>query len=271
MYCIPLLELNELNDIQKRTLDAFFENFLPNGYITVSKAVEFTGMQERIVIDTFTELYVCGFLDIIYAVKCPECGHLIKKIEDINYFNYKKVNFCYACDEPIEISQKDIVILFAKKEKSPFAKGQHLNNEMIVKTHDGVVAPNDAMDYLKSISENFSRIVDMQTNKVIEDTEKNKELNGLKNKAYMRYKKNKKRYMIVSSIFRFVSLFILFLSVAITDPQGNLAVFTTVTIYAFQNVIDVLLKYCIVTDLNEIEREEMYKENKRKQKKEGKY
>lgn len=261
MYCIPLLELDELNDIQRNSLDSFFEKFLPNGYVTVSKAAEFTGMQEKIVIDTFSKLYLCGYLDIMYAVKCPECGMLIKKIDNVEYFNYEGLNYCYACEEPIELSNDDIVALFIKKERSPFVKGQHLNNELIIK-QNGDVAQNDGVPYLMAISENFADVVSLFTYCFKEKDSENKKTQKIRNSAYKRYKKNKRIFNIASICFRCLSLIILFWIMLLAGFEKDISGILTIVIYAFQNVIDVILRSAIVTDLNEIEREELFLANK---------
>lgn len=257
MFCIPLSGFDELNDIQKNLLDSFFETFLPNGYVTVSKAVEFTGMQEKIIIDTFAKLYLCGFLDVIYAVRCPECGQLIKEIKNVEYFNFRDLNYCYACNEPIEITNNDVVTLFVRKEKSPFMKGQHLGNGLIVKSNVGV-AQNDGVKYLREISESFANIVDLYTNRFNSENKNQK----IKEKAYKRYKHNKKVYNSVSVFFKICSFLILIYVIWISRFEKNVSGLITIIIYVFQNIIDVILKSTIVTDLNEIERDAMFLESK---------
>ena len=263
MYCTPLLDIKELNDNQKETVDSFLQKFLPNGFVTVSKAVEYTGMQERIIIDIFSKLYLCGWFDIVYAVSCPECGHLIKKIKNKSYFDYSNLTSCYSCDEAIETSEKDVVTLFVKKENNPFGRGQYLNNELSIK-QDGGIARTDSIEHLKLISETFASIVDMQANRYEKEDRRDNELKNIHERAYIRYKKNKQVYGLASGFFRVVSFLILAFVLYKTEVQGNMSLFVTVTIYVFQNVIDFFLKTAIVTDLNEIEREEMYIERTQK-------
>ena len=262
MYCTLLSEIDSLNDLQKESIDKFLQTFLPNGYVTVSKACEYTGMLDKIIADTFSKLYLKGYLDIVYAIRCPECGHLIKKIDDINCFRYVSIDSCYACDLPIDISIEDIVILFEKREKSPFERGQYRGNELLVKSDIGI-ALSDTVEYLKSISETFTMIAGIQTDKLVSDEAKDEKLRKMTKRAYRRYRKNKNIYTWAIIVFRCISLAILFSVLYFAEPQGMTSVFVTVIIYTFQNVIDVILKSCIITDLNELERDEMYVESQK--------
>lgn len=260
MYCAQLLEIDELSDQQRSKIDEYFKNVLPNGYATVSKAVCYTEISEKIIAETFSKLYLLGYLEIIYAVKCPECGHVIKKIEDIGCFDYDSLQFCYSCDEPIDLSEKDIIVLFQRKKMSPFAKGQHHNYIESYKNYD--VAQNDSAEYLRSISYNFDNIWGLMRREEIKNNiekQKAKEIGVAKKRAYKRYKKNKRKFSIWICVFRFISLLILFWILIVSKLEGNVSAVVTVVIYAFQNVIDMILKSFIVTDLADIEREEIRK------------
>ena len=65
-----------------------------------------------------------GVLELQFAVRCPECGALIKQAKDFEeLFN---VDECYVCGSEIEISEEDIVLIFSlDKDKFPFDSGQH--------------------------------------------------------------------------------------------------------------------------------------------------
>lgn len=40
MFCIPLLEITELDANEKQKLDDYLKEVLPNGYLSVSQAVQ---------------------------------------------------------------------------------------------------------------------------------------------------------------------------------------------------------------------------------------
>lgn len=254
MYCTQLLELDELSEIQRESIDKFLERFLPNGFVTVSNASEYTGIKDKVITDTFTKLYLQGYLDIVYAVRCPQCGHMLKKIEKIDYSQFESIDNCYACDESIEISESDVVILFVKKDMSPFVRGQHCKNSDIIFGGDCSVAQNDSMYHLGMISDIMNQTLTLAAKKFIKDDCEEQQVHRIRIKANEKYIANKRRYNIISIISRIISVLIILWVVYLTKANDESGIFITVVVYVVQNVVDTMLQSCIIIDYDELER-----------------
>ncbi len=65
-----------------------------------------------------------GTLDCLFTIRCPECGVCIKEINDITEID--KTIYCYSCEEKIEISTDNVIVLYTYKNY-PFRERQQNN------------------------------------------------------------------------------------------------------------------------------------------------
>lgn len=262
MYCALLWEMMNRNASTVEILDNFLHNVHVNEYITLSRCKRETGISEKDLADIFTKLYFEGYLDISYAIKCPECGHLIKQISETELHEDIFVNYCYSCDKDISITDKNIVILFSKKPKSPFDKGQHRVGIETIKCED--VAQIDSLSQMKKMCSLFAENLELQNRKFKQDEndrEHAKLVSEVKQKAYGIYQKRNRIYRRLKAVSMVMSVGILFFVLCITNVGGGASVFISVVIYIAQNVVDSLLLLFIKKDLSDIEHEELSKTN----------
>ena len=176
MFCIPLLEISELDANEKQKLDDYLKEVLPNGYLSISQTVQKTGIKEKNLLAVLTTLVEKDYLDLVYAIRCPECGHLIKKIDNINNFPYEQIDYCYACDQDIQISSKDIAVLFKLKNRS-FNVGQS--------DFWGQTSPiAHEIDTLEYLSKTFELFYDMQRGEIEKREQKHIQETTIHRKAY---------------------------------------------------------------------------------------
>ena len=127
MCCSLLLKLNDiLSEENLEKLREFFEQLTPNtsDKITAEKLASYMGVDFSEARNILMKCKKIGVLELQFAVRCPECGALIKQAKDFEeLFN---VDECYVCGSEIEISEEDIVLIFSlDKDKFPFDSGQH--------------------------------------------------------------------------------------------------------------------------------------------------
>lgn len=126
MYCSHLLILQEiLSEDQIKQLEEFFSAQIGCAAenITVSKVKKALGISPVIASKVLTKCKEAGILTAAYAIRCPECHMLLKRVESIA--DIPKESFeCYGCDESIEITPADIEIIYAIVDKGVFIDGQ---------------------------------------------------------------------------------------------------------------------------------------------------
>ena len=84
MYCSRLLVLKELLDEQKiEKLEEYFTGLIGSAgnSISVSKVVSAIEISPGLASKVLTKCVREGILKASYAIRCPECGMLIKRVE----------------------------------------------------------------------------------------------------------------------------------------------------------------------------------------------
>lgn len=144
------------NIITKDEMNKFY-NYLNglseenNQRITASKVYADTGINLDVCRKILNECEQNGLLSQKFIVICPECGGMIKEINNLELLS--DMSYCYMCGtEDLEISSEDIIIAYAlEEEKIPFNKGQQNSKSAINKREDSFVAPQDNLkSYLES-------------------------------------------------------------------------------------------------------------------------
>lgn len=249
MFCIPLLETSELDANEKQKLDDYLKEVLPNGYLSVSQTVQKTGIKEKNLIAVLTMLVEKDYLDLVYAIRCPECGHLIKKIDNVNNFSYKQIDYCYSCDQDIQISSKDIVVLFKLKNKS-FNFGQ---SDFFTKVNP-IAHQMDTLESLNKMSKTFELFYNMQYGEIEKREQKYIQEVAIHRKAYVKYDKNKKKYTIIWVAFNIIIFFVLCYVLFVSDQNSKIAPFITIALFASDRILDFILRKIFVMDYDELVR-----------------
>lgn len=136
MYCSLLLKLKGIMDEECiYQLDGFFAKLIGDSakYITVSKVVRELGISVDLASSALTKCKELGILDASYAIRCPECNTLIKKINSLSALSDKKIE-CYSCGEEIEIHLSDIEVIYALSNNCVFTNGQQIDNNIPAKS-----------------------------------------------------------------------------------------------------------------------------------------
>lgn len=85
-----------------------------------------------------------NFMHKYFVLCCPECGHIIKRLESIN--DIKSIEYCLCCEKEFEKdefdSAQDIEIRFEIIEDAPFEDGQHCIDSKKMKESAGAVLPD---------------------------------------------------------------------------------------------------------------------------------
>lgn len=77
-----------------------------------------------------------GILKISYAIRCPECGFILKILQDMP-IDYDEFNYCYGCDEDINVTSDNVELIFTLvNEPGCFMKGQRLESKKSFKCVD---------------------------------------------------------------------------------------------------------------------------------------
>lgn len=79
------------------------------------------GLEMSLVNRILTFLVDNETLDCLFTIRCPECGLCIKEINDLTEID--KTIYCYSCEEKVEISTDDVIVLYTYKNY-PFRGGQ---------------------------------------------------------------------------------------------------------------------------------------------------
>ncbi len=161
MYCSRLLVLKELLDEQKiEKLEEYFTGLIGSAgnSISVSKVVSAIEISPGLASKVLTKCVREGILKASYAIRCPECGMLIKRVESPQDIP-EGIFECYSCNEEIEVTPKDVEILYSLEDDRVFIGGQQVEMNLPARA----VVPEDSMesiflagginDYLFQLSE----------------------------------------------------------------------------------------------------------------------
>ena len=131
MYCSHLSMLQEIIDEDKiKQLEKFFVTQIGSAAdnITVSKVKKALDVPASVASRILTKCKEEGIVTTSYAVRCPICNMLIKKVDSVAELPKGKFE-CYGCDEEIEITPADIEIIYAIVDNRVFIEGQQYERE----------------------------------------------------------------------------------------------------------------------------------------------
>lgn len=262
MYCSQLLMLD---DILKKEEIIKYQNFLasltPNTskLITVSKVKSALDITEQMAAIALMRCADIGIMNLSYGLRCPDCGMVLKKIDDYNNLESIIIN-CYKCEEDFSPTQDDIVVFFELIiEVLPFNMGQQ---EKIVdfNVENIQVAP---CDLLTAIKEYCNLTVEEIKSAKDKDEKKSKvnyllkkndyELKAI-NKAIKESSENKRNrnkliVLISQSILFLVYVYIIYaIYQNVLDSKLSCSLSVASSIFLF--VSDKLLNNFVCTDIN---------------------
>lgn len=170
-YSLSLILKKELSEEEVDRFKNFFSKLNSNetSNLTVSKISYATDIDHEKVAKVMLLGSQKGIFDIRYAVKCPICGHLIKSINIDEIDSAYDITECYICEEEIEVTDKDIILLFSLKNKSPFRYGQ--KQRELEKKAVADAQNYDSYNYFKDMVESTKLIANIMK----EESERNKE------------------------------------------------------------------------------------------------
>lgn len=145
MYCTQLSMLKDyLSEKQIETLQEFFLNLTENtkNNITVTKIMVLLDIDSKLARKVLMLCKSKGILKIIYAIRCPECGLLVKKYDEIP-IDIDEMKVCYSCGEEIQIELGMLELMFSYVDGIiSFNEGQ-LHNIVSINKMNKKVAPTE--------------------------------------------------------------------------------------------------------------------------------
>lgn len=123
----------------------FLMNISVGSYITISNFTIKTGIDYSESVKVLEELSQGGFLERLLAVRCPECGLLLKIVQPENYAIGSQ--YCANCDMDSEITNDCIEVVF-KVINNPFVTGQE--NKTILPKHSSALNVLSLETFLKN-------------------------------------------------------------------------------------------------------------------------
>lgn len=126
MYCSHLSVLQGiLNEDKIEKLDGYFSGLIGSACnnITVSKVAKAIDVSPSIASQILTMCMKEGLLHVSYAIRCPVCNMLIKRVESISDIP-EGVFECYSCNEEIEITAQDVEVIYGLIDDRVFIGGQ---------------------------------------------------------------------------------------------------------------------------------------------------
>lgn len=160
MCCSHLLTLKGyLSDKQICKLKSYFLSLTPNSkdYITPSKIMNAIESDYKTSVIILLKLEGMNFLERYYGVRCPECSMLLRTGNTIEELDVANINYCYSCQEDIELISDDIVILFRLKENIfPFDTGQQEVSYIAERESPLVVLSEDSFAMFKSMQDSLA-------------------------------------------------------------------------------------------------------------------
>lgn len=126
MRFFRLSELNEeISQEQLEAIDDYFYHLTGNAKenITATKLARAIKTDSNSAMKLLVKCAELRIVSICYCLRCPECGTLISRADDLGAFD-EQSTFCYSCEQDIEFSPRDIEVVFRLMESPVFHEGQ---------------------------------------------------------------------------------------------------------------------------------------------------
>ena len=122
MSCSPLSVIRPLlSNEQFITAKQYLDSLSPGSKLTASNFSARCNIDPSLARRVLKELVTAQALCYVYGVRCPECGLLIKSVQNIA--DIEDEAYCYHCDETVILSPEDVEVFYTF-EHYPFVSGQ---------------------------------------------------------------------------------------------------------------------------------------------------
>lgn len=248
--------LSILNDILSASeiakLKEYFISLTPNtiALITVSKVAGVLNIDTKKAIEVILKCEEKGILKRHFGIRCPKCGALIKEIESPSV-NGIILDECYSCDESIEISSDDIVVLFELiKVELPFEVGQQ--SKQISESGASIVAPIDTFKEFNIMCKNINEDMARKRHESYEEKLKKKAKEKIHKEAVRKVERNKKINLLLSALCMAIDIFIIVM-VYIIYGFEKISIFVSFGGFVVPFICNYIFKELFVTDVIRIE------------------
>ena len=256
--CLSVLD-DTLNDEKINKLKGYFLELTPNDrdLITVSKIANALEIDSKTAVKVILKCESEGILQRHFGIRCPNCGKLIK---DLSKPSLEGVSLheCYGCDEEINVSEDDIVVLFRLiKVEIPFECGQQRVQSIEERT--SIVAQEDTLKVFKTMCEVI--ISDRNDNRFKayqEKIDKEKE-KKIRRKALKQADRNRKINIMLVIICIIIDILVIY---AVYSKYGfsKVSVFTGFTGFIVPFVCNYIFREIFIVDSRRIEEKLLLKE-----------
>lgn len=135
--------------------------------ITVSKVSNAINIPHNVISQVLTKCVKEKVLDVSYAIRCPECNMLLKRVDSFSEILETEIE-CYGCNEIVEITVQDIEVIYSLRDASVFIAGQQEKEEpparsvVLEDSVNGILLAGGINEYLfKPTDEQYKELVDM--------------------------------------------------------------------------------------------------------------
>lgn len=111
--------------------------------ITASKVAHAIACDTKVASTVLTICKTEGIVTSSYGIRCPKCNLLISKVDSLSDV-FENANFCYQCEEEVEITAEDIEVIYSLTDEMVFLEGQQ-GREIIIPDLDRPVAREDTL------------------------------------------------------------------------------------------------------------------------------
>lgn len=170
MYCSRLSVLQGLLKVEQiENLETYFSSLIGGATknITVSKVSKALQISPQEASEILTKCKEMGIVNVIYIIRCPECGMPIKKVESLADIPREPFE-CYGCGEEIEVTSRDIELVYALDDDSVFTEGQQVELDLPVRA----VVPEDSMESIFTTGHNLNEYLFHPTDEQYEELER---------------------------------------------------------------------------------------------------
>lgn len=242
----------ELNDEQIDKINEYFGNLTVTEaeMITLSKTHAATKISYEKIAKIFLKCVNDGIFSLRYAIKCPECGRLIKEFSEHDVEKAYKLKTCYICNSDITVKDTDIIAIFSIVYNSPFYSGQNQKNA-IDKKGSFDSAPWDTYSYLREIAQELKLSNEIAQRKEVKEDKKEKQNSTYEKKAYKISKRNEKirlLFNISNAILFGLIIYYVVSHIESSRVSATVSGFTYMISFVFNNIF----VYFFPVDINKI-------------------
>lgn len=242
-------------------LKKYFISLTPNNrdIITVTKVANALEVSNEMAVQLILKCENAGILKRHFGIRCPNCGMLIKEMQSPSIKNIN-INVCYSCDEEINISENDIVVLFKLiKIEIPFDSGQQ-GGQRVREQTSSIVAQEDSFNAFQAMCISIDKhLQEKRIDKYEERLAKEKK-EIIHKKAVEIVNRNRRINIITIFICMVIALIIIYI-VYKKFGFDKLSLFVSFVAFIMPFGSNFIIKEMFLTDIMRVEERLLIKEN----------